>query len=385
MSATTGSCSCGCSPCACPSPTGFGCVTDMCVPRPCFFNGQLITSDDLNAAVTYHRTREAMLARLVGGWGVLGGLRVDKAPGIQSVSLNPDMPAAVSPNPQILAGTAIQVSPGVAVDANGRMLTLCSPRVLDVAELMAEVPTAPRTQLCMEWFGSMAPCGGAEHAREDITASEYWLVAEYVETPSRPVPQFAGGGACDPAPGCDYSRKIEGIRFRLVPALPQLYVITGCLDEIAPPTGFPSDILPGGGGSGNQSGGGDSGSSSSSSSYDSSSSSSGSSNHGNDGACILKRYAFFEALMQIALNACCSQPAVALARLIVTSSPGTRGESLRSVPLYVFVLDGYPNRRIVLPASVLTILGSQTSCQLETMNEQVQQWMNQSYTGGNGR
>ncbi len=382
MSATTGSCSCGCSPCACPSPTGFGCIGDMCVPRPCFFNGQLVTSDDLNAAVTYARTREAMLARFVGGWGVLGGLRVDKAPGIQSVRLTAEIPAALSPNPQLLAGTTIQVSPGVATDASGRALAVCAPRILDVAQLMAEAPTAPRTQTCTTWFAPINACG--EQGDNNLTASEYWLVAEYVETPSRPVPQFAGGGACDPAPGCDYSRKIEGVRFRLVPALPQLYFLTGCLDDIAPPAGFPPDFLPGNG-----------------SSHQSTSSNNNNNITGrtntvinttdsttttttstdDNGGCIYGDYLIFEALMQIVANACCSQPAVVLARLIVTSSPGSLQGGLPTVPLYTFLLDGYPFRRVIVPASVLTYLSAQTICAVESLTAQLYQSTNQTSQG----
>ena len=102
QAAAKSSCACNCHPCACPSPTGLGCLPEACPPRPCFFNGQLITADDLNAMMTYLRTRDAIFARMVSGWGVLGGLRLNAGPGVRSTPLaNPQL----SPNPQILAGT----------------------------------------------------------------------------------------------------------------------------------------------------------------------------------------------------------------------------------------------------------------------------------------
>ena len=73
-------CNCNCSPCDCPSPSGEGCLTDLCVPRACFFNGQLIGADDLNAAAQYSRTKDLLFGRYVAGWGVYGGLVVRAAP-----------------------------------------------------------------------------------------------------------------------------------------------------------------------------------------------------------------------------------------------------------------------------------------------------------------
>lgn len=331
MSSNTCSGSCGCSPCACSS-SGFGCVPDLCVPRPCFFQGQLVTADDLNAMMTYFRTREAMLARFVGGWGVLGGLRVDKAPGIASKKLLSGAAAAVSPNPQLLAGTTIQVLPGAAIDAMGRALTLCSPRILDIAELMAEVPSSPTAKSCNSWFGGLQPiCPDLDPGM--MTATEYYLIAEYVETPSRPVPQLSGGGACDAGPTCEFSRKLENIRFRLVTSLPASYPHTGCLEPIT--------LSAGSGGSVRSEGGGES-----------------------TLACFLDTYARFESWAQDAAATCCDQAAVVLARLVITSSPGSLGTGLPTgAPLYVFVLDAYPWRRIVSSAARLTTLTAQLACE----------------------
>src|SRR5262249_52094193 len=128
MSSSNNGCGCGCSPCVCTTSTTVGCAADLCAPRPCFFNGQLIGADDLNATVAYFRTKEAMLARFVGGWGVLGGLRLGTGTA-QAHALTTD---TLSPNPQIMVGTVATISAGVGFDAAGRSLTLCAPRTVDL-------------------------------------------------------------------------------------------------------------------------------------------------------------------------------------------------------------------------------------------------------------
>src|SRR5262245_4914673 len=139
MSSATNSCGCGCSPCVCTTSTNVGCVADLgALPRPCFFNGQLIGADDLNAVVAYFRAKEAMLARFVGGWGVLGGLQLGNG-GAPSFALTNQ---TVSANPQIIVGTVAQLSPGVGIDAAGRQLALGAPRTMDLATLVTQ-PVPP--------------------------------------------------------------------------------------------------------------------------------------------------------------------------------------------------------------------------------------------------
>lgn len=345
---SNGACSCSCKPCSCPCPPGLGCVEDMCVPRPCFFNGQLVTSDDLNAVVSYFKSRDAMLSRFDAGWGVLGGLRADAAPGVPKAALVSNNPF---PNPQILAGTSIQVSPGAAIDAAGRALVLCAPQILDIQKLMAEVPSAPITQTCNAWFSPLPGVCGAPPLTNGLpeptlTATEYWLIAEHTESPARPVPRYAGGGPCDPAPACDFSRKMEGVRFRLIKAIPTSYFMTGCLDNIElPPQMLLVRPVPGGGFILGTGGGGSGGSG------------------GTPELCIYNQYAIFDAVTSMIAANCCTQPAVVVARLLVTSGRGALGgSSLPSAPLYVIMLDGYPFRRIVLPNALLSFAFGSSGC-----------------------
>lgn len=315
---TTSSCGCSAAPCSCSSGGGVsGCIGDACVPRPRFFNGQLLTSDDFNALETYSRTADAMFARFTSGWGILGGLQVSAAPGVSSAPLTD---RTVSPNPTFVYGTALQISPGAGVDALGRRLILCSPMVVDILALAAKTPKATTSRPCDQWFAPLTDVCG-EDPPADLTATEYWLIAEAVEAVTRPVPKFAGGGACDPAPSCDFSRVTEGVRISLAPALPANFA--GCLDVgLVVPDG-PDWIVP--------------------------------STETN------RTYAVLEWIDRVnGLNAalCCSRPVLVLARLMILNTVvGRLGPTPPGVtPPYVIIQDDYPNRRPVVSTGLASVL-----------------------------
>lgn len=323
--ATKTACACNCNPCACPSPTGLGCLPDACPPRPCFFDGQLITADDLNAVMTYFRAKDAMLAKLVSGWGVLGGMRVDAGPGVRHVPLAPN---PLSPNPQILAGTTLSIGAGVAADVRGRLLTLCGPAIVDALQLAQSDPTAPQDRLCAEWFPgrSIELCG----RRDQFAALDYLVVAMYRERPARPVPQFSGGGACDPAPTCDFSRALEEVEIRLVPTQSVdlgSYILTGCLDRVALPFKVGFDIrtgrisfpdLPAG----------------------------------------FDRCSLIDALNELIVGLCCERPAVVLGRILLTADPGKLGSNLPRVPMYTIIQDFLPVRRVITEGAMHCLLAA---------------------------
>jgi hypothetical protein len=356
MTSMTQSCGCGCSPCCCTPPSTFGCVTDMCVPRPCFFAGQLIGPDDLNAMVTYFRTREAMLARFVGGWGVLGGMRLGPGMGVPSEPLTALQSqlglGALSSNPQIMPGTVAQVSSGAGIDASGRLLTLCSARTVDLAALAAETPVAPKTQTCTEWF---APLRLADESLKTLTAKAYWLVAQFVENPSRPVPQFTGGGACDPAPGCDFSRRIEDVQLKLVP-LPAptqaaQYLLTGCLDAMTSTAladlkgsafGFEGLLdLPG--------------AVNRISTFE---------QRTLIDPCLYATYLLADAFNESLANLCCTTPALVLGEVLFTSTADiVKGSGkLPSAATYTILMDAYPYRRVITSAATQLTIAAGIAC-----------------------
>jgi len=289
------------------------------VPRPCFFDGQLIGSDDLNAIVSYFRNQDAILSRLLGGFGILGGLKVDSPIGARDAgrarSLATGTIAALSPNPQIIAGTVITVSAGVAIDALGRKLTVCEPVSLNVQDLARQGTQGTLiADTCAKLIGPFC-----EDAGEQLVVTEFFLIAELVETPSRPAPRFSGGGACDPAPGCEFSRKLEEVRFSLVPCLPDSYQFTGCVEE----TGFSLPNVKLG-------------------------------QQANGDLCREEVFAFIDKVQGDLANLCCQRPAVALAKILLTREPGSLQGSLPGVPLYTIVSDGYPCRRPVFQSALFT-------------------------------
>jgi hypothetical protein len=319
-------------------------VTDLCVPRPCFFNGQLIGSDDLNAVVTYFRTKEALLARFVGGWGILGGLRAAPAPGVASAPLST---LTNTPNPQILAGTVVQISAGAGIDASGRTLVLCSPRTVDLTTLI-QTPVLPQTQACSTWF---SPVPIPQCDQQTLVARSYWLIARYVDSPARPVPQYTGGGPCDPAPSCDFSRRIEDVSFQLVPSLPRSYFLTGCLDSVdlgfdVGDLGIPTPpTVPGAGLS--RTNAGLLGASAARAALGANASA----DEGVD-PCVFEFCASVDEITSALAGVCCSTPALVLGRVLFTSSPGPLQNSLPNVPVYTILMDGYPFRRVIFPAAI---------------------------------
>lgn len=364
------SCSCGCSPCVCGSASA-GCVADFCAPRPSFFQGQLVTADDLNSVVTYFGTQETILTKLVAGWGVMGGMRLLQA-GAQSFHLfeqmngsspNSDYPPEVFPNPQIVPGTRIQVSAGAAADNAGRVLPLCAPQTIDILALSKGLGVPFQTEEATYWLGDLV-----DHSPVPVlTAAQYWVIAEYTETPVRPMPRLAGGACCDTVPACDFSRQLPGVRIRLVPDLPFLYFLHGCLDAITIPgleqllsllfdSGSLSSVLDIVGGSATP------GLVSAMSSPPNIFGPSGAS----EAAATLFSCSGFklvpqllEFLNQITLNVCCSAPAVALGRVLLATDVPTEIVDYfdKSYPYYVLIDDAFPYRRSAMNgANIQTLL-----------------------------
>jgi hypothetical protein len=284
------------------------------VPRPCFFSGQLIGADDLNAVVGYARNQQLLLSRFLGGWGILGGLKVDVPETPSRRSLATGQLRIVSNSPQIIASTSVLVSPGVAIDALGRTLTVCDTVPLDLQGLAQRATqSTERTATCRDILG--VDCG-----EDTFTVSEFFLIAEFVETPARPTAQFSGGAPCDPSPTCDFSRKQESVEFSLVGCLPDIYQYTGCLDE---PAGFtlPSVTL------GLQP----------------------------DGSlCRDEVFAFIDRMQTDLANLCCARPAIALAKVAFLRDPGSLRGDLPLVPLYTLLSDGYPCRRPIFQSGLFT-------------------------------
>lgn len=335
MTIAISACGCGCHPCVCTPPGQVGngaCLPAACLPRPTFFDGQVIGSADLNAVVDYARNQQAILARLLGGWGILGGLKVDAAPGQAAAALGTGNIAKLSRNPQIVAGTVVQVGAGVAIDASGNRLVSCAPVTLDIATMAAQAVQAQIvTSTCAQLLGPEC-----RNPTAQLTATEFFLVAELAEVPTRPVGRVSGPGACDPITGCQFSRTVEDVRFSLVSALPDTYQFTGCID----PTGFqlPGVTL---------------------------------GTAGDPMLCRDEVFAFIDNVQGQLATICCSRPAVVLAKVLLTRAPGSLATGLPAVPQYLMITDAYPCRKPTFQVGWFTKEWPNVICNQVTSSPQI--------------
>jgi hypothetical protein len=181
----------------------------------------------LRSAVERLTQEQSLLARLVGGWGVLGGLRLI-APKVPAFSLfgatgdmhDPNVARSLStlvPNPQVVAGCVVRVTAGAAVDANGRVLVLDGSLDLDLSRLTAGLPAVEDSRECDSWLGSF--CSGFPGK---IRGTEYWVVAR--------------AGQPEGPDGTAHSVQVsESLHVALVSEIPALYFIHGNLTPVRLP------------------------------------------------------------------------------------------------------------------------------------------------------
>jgi hypothetical protein len=153
--------------------------------RPVFFDGQLLTSDDLQALVAYTRGKHRLHNRYLVGSGVVCGLEVVCSRAAQG---------------------SVVVRSGYALDCCGNDIVVACDQQVDLMGLVA----------VLSGDGCADPCpppatDAGQQARP--RPRRYELVVEYTETPGDLVAPYASGnesgGACEP------TRLNEGYRFAL--------------------------------------------------------------------------------------------------------------------------------------------------------------------------
>ena len=155
-------------------PAAGGCV------RTRFFNGMMITREDLETEQRYQRLKSRLHNRAAGA-GVVWGLNV------------------------ALQGNQVCVMPGYGVDCCGNDLALTTIYAVDIAALLAD-PGAVSIARQNPWTRTGLRQG----------SSRMNLLLEYVECPAEPRPVHAD--PCAPeASSCEMSRIRESVRLRLVP------------------------------------------------------------------------------------------------------------------------------------------------------------------------
>jgi hypothetical protein len=162
------------------------------IRNPNFFNGRLLTAEDLRTFQTANRDQHYLLGRAVGD-GVVQG-----------------MMASLTSAGSAIAAPVVAVTAGLAVNRRGRVMAL--PEDLRVTLAQASTAAVPLT-------GPFADC--------NATSGDVTLTGR-VSGPSvlviRPVSAFQGRAPmrtldpCGNISGCGDKESVEGVRFRLVPA-----------------------------------------------------------------------------------------------------------------------------------------------------------------------
>jgi hypothetical protein len=146
--------------------------------RPRFFEGQLLTEEDLTLLVDYTAGKHRLHNRMVFGPGVVCGFEVGCDP---------------------CGGGSVVVRPGHALDCCGNDIVSHCKEKVDVAALVRDLRVSSLGVDCGE--------GCDEDGRR-----RYGLFVRYEETPVEPVAPYATEEPC-PIPGCVPSRIREGVRF----------------------------------------------------------------------------------------------------------------------------------------------------------------------------
>lgn len=145
-----------------------------------YFHGMLLTDRDFREEQIYHNEKRKLLNRMLHGWGVVCGLKIEPT----------------SPNPS----SKIIIKLGLALDCAGKEIFVCEPYELDVVEIIKACSTVKKKPATPE------KCEELEKTPEE---NKWYVVIKYKEVPTDPVPVYAPGGGCEEKV-CEYSRMREG-------------------------------------------------------------------------------------------------------------------------------------------------------------------------------
>jgi len=171
--------------CGCGRASATGVALDGTFTRPVFFDGQLLTSDDLQALVAYTRGKNRLHNRYLVGSGVVCGLEVvcsRAAPG------------------------SVVVRSGYALDCCGNDIVVACDQQVDLMGLIAGLSGDGCADPCPPPATDTGQQAGPRPRR-------YELVVEYAETPGDLVAPYASGNESSRA--CEPTRWNEGYRFAL--------------------------------------------------------------------------------------------------------------------------------------------------------------------------
>lgn len=147
--------------------------------RARYFHGMLMTDRDFREEQRYHNEKRKLLNRMLQGWGVVCGLKIE---------------------PTSDPGSKIVVTPGLALDCAGNEIFVCDPYELDVIGIIKS---------CVTPKNNSTPAGECADEERQKQENKWYVVIKYHEVPTDPVPVYAPNGGCE-GKVCEYSRTREG-------------------------------------------------------------------------------------------------------------------------------------------------------------------------------
>jgi hypothetical protein len=148
--------------------------------RAQYFHGMLMTDRDFTEEQRHHNEKRKLLNRMLQGWGVVCGLKIE---------------------PTSDPGSKIVVKPGLALDCAGNEIFVCDPYELDVIEIINPCVTPKNKPTTAD------DCVAIDKSQKQ--ENKWYVVIRYQEVPADPVPVYAPSGGCEEKV-CDYSRTREG-------------------------------------------------------------------------------------------------------------------------------------------------------------------------------
>jgi len=154
-----------------------------------FFNGRLLSAEDLRTEQAAGRRQRAQLGRAIGA-GVVTGLGVEAGTPISGTA------------------TVVNVSAGLAINEQGQTLEL--PTAMQVA-------LVPAQDVASTEAGLFAPCLPPSETTVVAGSGVYVLVLSPASGFAERAPASGLGGNALTSPGCGSRYAVEGVRFRLLP------------------------------------------------------------------------------------------------------------------------------------------------------------------------
>jgi hypothetical protein len=156
-----------------------------------FFNGRLLSAEDLRQEQQANRARDAQLAGAIGA-GVVHGLQVERAPQTEGGGLT---------------NAVVLVRAGLALNDNGQSLSL--PSDTEVALMREFDPVNAEA-------GLFATCAPPRQTAVVAGAGVYLLVITPASGYEQRAPASGLGNAGLTSPGCGSRYAVEGVQFKLV-------------------------------------------------------------------------------------------------------------------------------------------------------------------------